>query len=54
MIYQLDPATFFDSDGDGSGDLDVKADLLADSEYEPATRESVYLAAHGYRWLRVG
>ncbi|HWD83661.1 MAG TPA: DUF3459 domain-containing protein, partial [Kribbella sp.] len=32
---------------------DVRADLLADSEYEPARKDSVLLAGHGYRWLRV-
>ena len=32
---------------------DVRADLLADSEYEPARKDSVVLAGHGYRWLRV-
>jgi maltose alpha-D-glucosyltransferase / alpha-amylase len=32
---------------------DVQADLLADSNYEPATRDSVRLAGYGYRWLRV-
>ena len=32
---------------------DVRADLLADSEYDPARKDSVLLAGHGYRWLRV-
>ncbi|NIK58991.1 alpha-amylase family protein [Kribbella shirazensis] len=32
---------------------DVRADLLADSEYNPATNDSLRLAGHGYRWLRV-
>ena len=31
---------------------DVRSDLLADGEYEPAGR-SLRLAGHGYRWLRV-
>ena len=30
---------------------DVRTDLLADSEYEPASKNSVRLAGHGYRWL---
>jgi maltose alpha-D-glucosyltransferase / alpha-amylase len=32
---------------------DVEADLLADGEYEPATKDLVRIAGHGYRWLRV-
>ena len=103
VIYQLDPAAFFDSDGGGVGDLegvvrkldhiraaglafeqrsvfgvlhrgpddavlmlanlspdearvrlpyDVRADLLADSNYEPATRD-LALRGYGYRWLRI-
>jgi maltose alpha-D-glucosyltransferase/alpha-amylase len=32
---------------------DVRADLLADSEYTPATQAAVHLAPYGYRWLRV-
>jgi maltose alpha-D-glucosyltransferase/alpha-amylase len=32
---------------------DVRADLLADSAYDPARRDAVQLAGHGYRWLRV-
>jgi maltose alpha-D-glucosyltransferase/alpha-amylase len=32
---------------------EVRSDLLADSDYEPATGTSVRLAGHGYRWLRV-
>lgn len=32
---------------------DVRADLLADSQYDPATKNSLRLAGHGYRWLRV-
>jgi maltose alpha-D-glucosyltransferase/alpha-amylase len=31
---------------------DVRADLLADSNYEPATKE-VVLRGYGYRWLRI-
>lgn len=31
---------------------DVRADLLADSNYQPATKDLV-LAGYGYRWLRV-
>jgi maltose alpha-D-glucosyltransferase/alpha-amylase len=31
---------------------DVRADLLADSNYEPATRD-LALTGYGYRWLRV-
>jgi maltose alpha-D-glucosyltransferase / alpha-amylase len=30
---------------------DVQTDLLADSEYEPASKNSVRLTGHGYRWL---
>nr|WP_277875146.1 alpha-amylase family glycosyl hydrolase [Kribbella antiqua] len=32
---------------------DVMADLLADSNYEPATTGAVQLNGYGYRWLRV-
>jgi maltose alpha-D-glucosyltransferase/alpha-amylase len=32
---------------------DVAADLLADGNYAPATRDSVRLAGYGYRWLRL-
>ena len=32
---------------------DVRSDLLADGEYEPAAGRSLRLAGHGYRWLRV-
>jgi maltose alpha-D-glucosyltransferase/alpha-amylase len=32
---------------------DVEADLLADGNYLPATRECVRLAGYGYRWLRL-
>jgi maltose alpha-D-glucosyltransferase/alpha-amylase len=34
-------------------EYDVKADLLADSQYEPARADAVQLAGYGYRWLRL-
>ena len=34
-------------------EYDVEADLVADRQYQPATRESVQLSGYGYRWLRV-
>jgi maltose alpha-D-glucosyltransferase/alpha-amylase len=33
---------------------EVRADLLADGNYPPATRTAVQLGGYGYRWLRVG
>ncbi|MET9268172.1 alpha-amylase family protein [Kribbella sp. NPDC003557] len=32
---------------------DARSDLLADTDYEPASGRSVRLTGHGYRWLRV-